>query len=336
MTELFNELFLGFKDFAYAHETWFIILSYSMFFVGLFANVAYFILILISAFSSKERSEKKDDLSEWWLMNSDVALPVSIIVPAYNEEEFIVDNVHSLLSVEYPSYEVIIVNDGSTDTTLDLLKAEFDLTPQTRAYEDTLEHRPIRELYGSKKFPHLLVIDKENGGKGDAQNAAIVVSRNPLFCIVDADTTLQGEALLRVVQPFIEDTSVVAAGAALRVGNGCTIEDGRIKDIKLSENFVPLCQTLEYLRSFFIGHLAWSKMNMVLIISGAFGLFRRDIVTQTGGYVRGTFSEDLEMALNIQKMSYRNNNKYKIRFVPETVCWTDAPRRLGPLCSQRV
>ena len=272
----------------------------------------------------------------WWDY-SDVAMPIALLVPAYNEEATISESVRSMLSLQYPNFEVIVINDGSKDGTMDALIAAFDLTPMVRPYDESVAHRPIQSMYGSQRYSNLLVIDKENGGKSDALNAGINVSRAPLFCAVDADSLLEPESLLRAVQPFVDDPyRVVAVGGTIRVVNGCEVRGGRVVRTGLPSRILPLFQTIEYLRAFLMARLAWSELNALTIVSGAFGIFRRSVAVEVGGYTHGTVGEDLEIIIKIHRWMSERGQHYRIRFIPEPVCWTEAPESLRVLARQRM
>jgi cellulose synthase/poly-beta-1,6-N-acetylglucosamine synthase-like glycosyltransferase len=272
----------------------------------------------------------------WW-RHGDVTLPISMLVPAYNEAATIAESVRSLLGLQYPSFEIVVINDGSKDDTLATMIAEFALEPVARAYHPEVPHQPIRALYGSSIYPRLLVVDKENGGKSDALNAGINVSRSPLFCAVDADSLLESDALFRAAEPFIEEPNkVVAVGGTIRVVNGCKVRAGRVLDTALPSRLLALFQTIEYLRAYLMARLAWSEIGALTLVSGAFGLFRRDIAVAVGGYTHGTVGEDLEIIIKIHRHMRERGQEYAVRFIPEPVCWTEAPETLKVLGRQRI
>ncbi len=272
-----------------------------------------------------------------WRRYSDAAPPIALLAPAYNEAMTIAESVRSLLSLHYPSFEVIVVNDGSRDETLQVLIDTFELRPIQRHYELAIEHAPIRGVYGATHQPRLIVVDKENGGKADALNAGINVSRAPIFCSMDADSLLEPDALLRAVRPFVEDPErTVAVGGTVRIANGCSISHGRVTEVRPPRNLLALLQTVEYLRAFLMARLAWSRINALTIISGAFGLFRRARVIEAGGYTRGTVGEDMELVVKLHRLMRDKGLPYRIGFVPEPVCWTEAPEDLRVLGRQRA
>ena len=272
-----------------------------------------------------------------WRRYSDAAPPIALLAPAYNEAMTIAESVRSLLSLHYPSFEVIVVNDGSRDETLQVLIDTFELRPIQRHYELAIDHAPIRGVYGATHQPRLIVVDKENGGKADALNAGINVSRAPIFCSMDADSLLEPDALLRAVRPFVEDPErTVAVGGTVRIANGCTISHGRVVEVRPPRNLLALLQTVEYLRAFLMARLAWSRINALTIISGAFGLFRRARVIEAGGYTHGTVGEDMELVVKLHRLMRDKGLPYRIGFVPEPVCWTEAPEDLRVLGRQRA
>jgi cellulose synthase/poly-beta-1,6-N-acetylglucosamine synthase-like glycosyltransferase len=262
--------------------------------------------------------------------------PVSVLVPAYNEELTIAASVRSMLQLDYPQLEVIVINDGSRDGTLQALEREFALVPHPEAYWRRLEVKPIRAIYRSTHFPNLRVIDKENGGKADALNAGINAARYPLFCGVDADSILERASLRRVVAPFLHEPHVIASGGTVRVANGCEVRGGFLEAVGLPRRMLPLLQIMEYLRAFLFGRLGWAPMNAVLIISGAFGVFRKEAVVAAGGYRHDTVGEDMELVVRLHRLHRLSRRPYRIAFLPDPICWTEAPESLRVLRSQRT
>lgn len=303
--------------------------------VGLFQNATYLVQLLV-AWRSMLRQPLVRRSALLWRRYADLAPPIALISPAYNEEKSIVQSVRSLLSLEYASFEVVVVNDGSKDQTLDELISAFDLKPMSRASDQQLAHQPIRAVYGSKLHPNLIVVDKTNGGKADALNAGINISRAPIFCSMDADSVLERDALLRAVRPFVDDPSrVVAVGGTVRLANGCRIEEGRVVSVGLPRSLLGLFQTVEYVRAFLMARLAWSDIGALTIISGAFGLFRRATVVEVGGYSPGTVGEDMELVVKLHKHLRREKRDYRIAYIAEPICWTEAPEDLRTLRRQR-
>jgi cellulose synthase/poly-beta-1,6-N-acetylglucosamine synthase-like glycosyltransferase len=261
--------------------------------------------------------------------------PVSIIVPAYNEQAGIVESVRSLLALRYPELEVIVVNDGSSDSTLDRLIDAFDLVRVRKASRATLPTAAVRAHYASRKHPEVWVVDKENGGKADALNAGINAARYPYFCAVDADAMLETDALLRVAKPFLDDPElVVAAGGIVRIANGCRIEHGRVVAVALPRSRLATLQVVEYLRAFLVGRMGWSRAGSLLIISGAFGLFQRSLVAVAGGYST-TVGEDIELVVRLHRFLRERGEDYRIQFIPDPVAWTEVPEDFASLGAQR-
>jgi len=263
--------------------------------------------------------------------------PVSLIVPAYNEETVICSSVLSMLQLEYPELEVIVVNDGSTDGTLDALSREFDLVPFPEAYWRRVQSKPVRGVYRSKRFPNLRVVDKENGrSKADATNAGINAAHFPLFCVVDADSLLDRSSLRRVVEPFLHDPSVIAAGGTVRIANGCEVRNGFVEAVRLPTRMLPLLQVMEYLRAFLFSRLCFAALNAVPIVSGAFGLFSTRAVVEAGGLRSDTLGEDMELVVRLHRLHRLAGRPYRIAFLPDPICWTEAPESLGVLHGQRT
>jgi cellulose synthase/poly-beta-1,6-N-acetylglucosamine synthase-like glycosyltransferase len=258
-------------------------------------------------------------------------------VPAFNESRSIVTSIKALLQLEYPDFEVVVVNDGSTDDTLEKLIAAFQLSPYPEAYRKQVPCRSVRATYRSARYRNLRVVSKENGGcKADAANAGINICRNPLVAIVDADGVLQRDSLSRAVRPFLENPDTVAAGGAIRIANGCTLREGFLEAVALPRNPLALMQVLEYLRSFLFGRMGWEPLGAVLIVSGAFGVFRRTTLIEVGGFNPQAVGEDMELIVRIHRIMKQQRRRYHIGFIPDPVCWTDAPESLKDLGSQRA
>jgi len=297
-------------------------------------NGVYLVLYLISfaEIADYVRREVFSGFSE--LFTSNYAPPVSVVVPAYNEEATIAASVRSFLALHYPLHEVVVVNDGSKDRTLEVLTEEFNLYESDQPVRLQLKTAPLRRIYTAAS-ERLIVVDKENGGKSDALNAGISAASYPLVCCMDADIILEEDALLRVARPMIESSEVAAVGGIIRVANGCEFEKGRIVTVKTPRKSLPNFQIVEYLRAFITTRTAWSKLNCLLIISGAFGMFRRADLIASGGYAHGTVGEDMELTTRIHRTLRENNRRYRISFVPDPIAWTEVPDTLRDLRRQR-
>jgi cellulose synthase/poly-beta-1,6-N-acetylglucosamine synthase-like glycosyltransferase len=261
---------------------------------------------------------------------------ISLLAPAYNEETTIAGSIRSLLQVTYAEYEVIVVNDGSKDRTLEVLIGEFSLTLFPEVYQMRIPTKAIRGVYRSHQYPNLRVVDKENGGKADALNVGVNLSKYALFCSLDADSIVQRDGLQRIVQPFLHDPTTVACGGTIRIANGCEVSGGFLVKVGLPTNWIARFQIVEYIRAFFFGRLGWSPMNAMLIISGAFGLFRKDVVLTVGGYRTETIGEDMELVVRMHRLLRESRTPYRITFVPDPICWTEAPEDLCTLRNQRI
>ncbi|MXO94221.1 glycosyltransferase [Erythrobacter arachoides] len=303
---------------------------------GLLQVTFYFVLLLYAGVALGTRPPVPRSAT-LWRRYSEQAPAISVLAPAYNEELSIVESTRSLLALQYPDFEVIVINDGSKDGTLARMIAEFGLEQVDRFVDTGVAHAPIRGFYASPRLPRLLVVDKENGGKADALNAGINCSRTALFCAIDADSILESDALLRVVRPFIDQPHLtIAAGGTIRIANGCKVDSGRITDIRLPRNFLALVQIVEYLRAFLMARVGLSKMQALTVISGAFGLFRRRQVVEVGGYSHGTVGEDMELVIKLHKLMREAKRDYRIDFIAEPVCWTECPDSLAVLGRQRA
>lgn len=262
--------------------------------------------------------------------------PISIIAPAYNEQNSIIQSVSNLLSLDYPIYEVIVVNDGSTDETLSRLIEHFRLKKTHFVFRRVLKTKPIRAIYTNPDYPKLIVVDKENGKKADALNAGLNISHFPLFCAVDSDSVLDRDALQKVVRPFLEDPErTIAAGGIIRISNGCQIAKGQLLSMSVPRNALVRFQIIEYLRAFLGGRVGLSRLNSLLIISGAFGIFRKDIVLAVSGYRQNTVGEDMDLVVRIRRHMHEQKKPFAVRFLPDPICWTEAPSNLRSLSIQR-
>jgi len=271
-------------------------------------------------------------------VRSPLAPAVSILVPAFNEERGIVDSVRSLLAQEYPRFEVVVSNDGSTDDTLERLVDGFGLRQVERPVPPFVPHAPVRGVYAPSARLNLLVVDKENGGgRADAMNAALNFARYPLVCVIDADSILEQDALAKTLVPFVENPEqTIASGGIIRLGNGCRIEGGRITDAALPRNWWAMFQVVEYLRAFFGSRPGWTAIKGLVIVSGAFGVFRKSVVIDVGGYSTATVGEDMELVVRLHDVMHGRKRPYRISHVPDPVCWTEGPETASGLRSQRA
>ncbi|HWG60108.1 MAG TPA: glycosyltransferase [Streptosporangiaceae bacterium] len=269
-------------------------------------------------------------------LRSPLAPPIAVLVPAYNEASGIADSVRSLLALDYPRLEVVVVNDGSTDETLQHLIDVFDLRPVQRPTPPFVTHKPVRGVYAARSQLRLLVIDKDNGGKADSLNAGINFATCPLVCSVDADSILEQDALAKTAMPFVEDPErTVATGGMVRIANGCRIDRGRVTEAHLPRSALAMFQVVEYMRAFFGTRTGWTALNGLLIVSGAFGMFRRDAVIGVGGYRTDTVGEDMELVVRLHRTFRDARRPYRIVHVADPVCWTEAPESTRILRRQR-
>ncbi|WP_139492850.1 glycosyltransferase family 2 protein [Brevibacillus dissolubilis] len=313
-----------------------IVFNLLIFLYVLFIQTTYLSFIVLSFRGLLQEAWTNRSREVVSLEHAEVLPPISLIVPAYNESVTIAESVKAFMHLAYPQYEIIVVNDGSKDDTLEVLKEAYQLVKINQVFAKKLETKQIRNIYHSLSHPELIVIDKENGGKADAINAGINVSRYPLFCVVDADSLLEEQALIEAAYPFIENPDeVVAVGGTVRIANGCTIDKGRVTEVRLSKKHWPRIQVLEYLRAFLVGRTAMSTVNGLLIIAGAFGVFKKSAVVEVGGYLTNTVGEDAELTVRLHRYRYENKKNWRIHFAPRPVCWTQAPEDRQTLRGQR-
>lgn len=298
-------------------------------------NGIYFMLLAVSFFHIRRYKDIDRIFKLKGVYSTNLYKPISIIAPAYNEEESIISAVNSLLNIKYTNYEVVVVNDGSSDQTLQRLIKYYQLKPQQRHRPQFLNHERIKNLYTSDRYPKLVVIDKENGGKADALNAGINIANKDLFCAVDADSILEPDALTKMLRVFMEDDTTIAVGGVVRVANGCSFKNRVVDKVNVPDSFLGKIQSVEYLRAFLYGRIGLDYLDSLLIISGAFGLFNRKAVIKVGGYLRDTVGEDMELVMRLHEHYRRKKTPYRIRFISEPVCWTEVPEDRASLERQR-
>lgn len=283
----------------------------------------------------KRKHHLKNEIA---LLQSTSLPPISILAPAYNEEANIVENVRSLLTVNYPSCEIVIINDGSKDNTLQKLIDSFNLIEDDSFYNKFIPTKEIKKVYKSKNksFKNLKVINKANGGKADALNVGINLSKHDIICCIDVDCVLESDALVKLIKPFLNNKKkVIASGGIIRIANSCIIEDGKIMEVKLPEKFVARAQVIEYFRAFLMGRMSWSRVDGLLLISGAFGMFDKQTVLEAGGYNPNTVGEDMELLVRMRRMMRERKQAYSVGFIPDPLCWTEVPQNWSVLHRQR-
>lgn len=323
-------------------EPYYIVLEYINV-VFLMFTVTLFMLFSIMGYLSTKNSihyRKKNsfgDLSK--VMASPLAPSITIIAPAYNEGLTIVENIRSLMSLRYVNYEVMVVNDGSKDDTLEKMIVAYDLYRVETEIDPDWPNKPIRGIYKSphRAFSKLTVVDKENGGKSDALNTGIALSTKRYVGCIDVDCLLLPDALLHVVKAFYQrsEKRVIAVGGVIRVANSCIIEGGQLEEIRLPKNWLARFQLLEYTRSFILGRMAWGRIDSLLIISGAFGFFDREIASAVGGYATDTVGEDMEIVFKMRRYMHDNKTPYTVEYIPDSLCWTEVPEDLKIFVNQR-
>lgn len=314
-----------------------LIVGYNVFVLAYFLllNGTYIAMNFISFASVRSYESEMQAVRYEEIFRSSFYQPISVLSPAYNEEPTIVSAVQSLLQLRYPEFDVIVINDGSTDKTLDVLIEAYSLKKIPRTYAKKIDFEPIKAIYASPDFPELIVIDKVNGGKADALNAGITVSTYPLFCTLDADSLLERDCLLKVSRPFIEHPDVVAVGGIVRIANGCDIRYGEVVNVGIPKSGLARFQVVEYLRAFLFGRVGWASINALLVISGAFGLYKKQTVLEAGGYKTHSVGEDMELVVRMHRYLRSIKRKYRIVFLPDPVCWTEVPEDLKTLGKQR-
>ncbi|MDY5940570.1 MAG: glycosyltransferase [Eubacteriales bacterium] len=306
----------------------------TFFVIYLIGYSSFLFLAVVIGSSELYKKRQQEQLKNTLLQ--DYFIPVSIIVPAYNEEVTVVETVQSLLALDYTLYEIVVVDDGSKDTTSQKLIEAFHMHPIRRPIRKLLSCQPEEFVYESaeQKVP-LTLIRKKNGGKADSLNMGINACQYPYFICMDADSVLQYDSLSKIVHPIIEQENIVAVGGAVRPSNSVELENGRVVNYRLPKNLLACMQVLEYDRSFLASRILFDKFNGSLIISGAFGLFKKETVIAAGGYDPSTMGEDMELVVKLHEYCVANDIPYSIRYAPDAICWSQVPERLRDLCKQR-
>jgi cellulose synthase/poly-beta-1,6-N-acetylglucosamine synthase-like glycosyltransferase len=314
-----------------------VILLMQDFFMGyvLLLFGSYGALFMMALRPFRERALARNS---WVELSQDIEVwpPITVVLPAYNEEAVIVDCVRTTLALDYPALEVIVVCDGPKDRTFEVLVEQLQLNDIEHEPRTDFVTKPVVRMMGSPTYPNLRVILKQNGGKADALNVGLNAARTPLVCCCDADTLIEPQALRKLVRPFQEDPSVVATSGALMLTNGATFEGGRAVSVRAPRNWLAAVQVLEYVRAFYLGRMGFEPISSMLIISGAFGLFSRHALVDIGGYNHATVGEDMDLVVRLHRHCREVNRPYHIAYVPSAVAWTEAPESLKMLKSQRM
>ena len=299
-------------------------------------NLVYTVLLAISTMELRRHNRRTAFGGYEVILKSPLTLPISILMPAYNEAETIVEAINAMRLLEYGEFEIIVIDDGSKDETLARMVQAFSLVKLERPIRRTIPCKEIHGIYSSSNAVNLTVVAKANGGKADALNAGVNVSRYPLFCAVDADAILEPDALLRVVKPFMErPRETIATSGIVRVANGCKVVDGRVVDVRTPPNKLALLQVVEYLRAFLGNRTGWSRLQALFVISGAFGVFKKQAVIDAGGYRTTTVGEDMDLVLRLHKLYRERKERYRIVYINDPVVWTEVPEDFRVLRRQR-
>lgn len=309
--------------------------SFAIAYVGTI-NAIYFLFTILGYFALRQYPGRLKPAEGLALLKSPLVPALSLLAPAHNESLTIRESVRAMLKLNYPDHEVIVINDGSTDDTFRILIEEFRLYKSGRVSLGTLRTRPIKGIYESRDPIRLVVVDKPNSGKADSLNAGLNVARSPLVAVVDSDSLIEPGALLQLAKPFLEDPDrTLASGGIVRVVNGCDVEHDQVTRVRVPSSLLPRFQAVEYLRAFLGGRIAFSFLNSLLVISGAFGLFRRDVLLAAGGFYTRTVGEDMELVVRLHRLWREWKKDYRVIFVPEPVCWTEVPEQWKTLRRQR-
>ncbi|PTL37952.1 glycosyltransferase family 2 protein [Alkalicoccus saliphilus] len=312
-------------------------LAYAVIFYMVAIGLIYLVLFFIATpkIRREHKLHRREPIKD--LLHSPDTYPVSVLVPAYNEELGVTTTVHSLLGLDYPQFEVLVINDGSKDKTSERMIEEFNMYQVTMPVRKHFPTAQVKAVYRSKEHPEVVLIEKENGGKADALNAGINVSKYPYFAAIDGDSILEKDALLKTMKPIIDSNGgVTATGGTVRIANGSVVRNSIVEKISLPRQPIAVMQIIEYFRAFLIGRLGLSRMNLLLIISGAFGVFEKSRVIRAGGFDTNTVGEDMELIVRLHRMLKEEKSSQRIEYIQDPVCWTEAPSDIRSLKSQRV
>ncbi len=323
-------------------ETFVLMINNALIYYYLIVNAVYLILAYFSASGARKQRLLWKIKSKSMLYEKGILASISIIAPAFNEEKTIVESVTSLMNLKYPDYEVIVVNDGSIDQTLEKLIAHFRLERRNIPIKSLINTKAIKAVYKNKNIPNLIVVDKVNGGKADALNVGINTAKNEYVCGIDADSLLAPEALLKLMSSSLDhDEITLALGGNIYPVNGSTVSDGQVEIQAMSNQPLAAFQTIEYLRAFTLGRIGWSELKSLLIISGAFGLFEKRILAEVGGYLtasafkKDTVGEDMELVVRITRQAYEKKLNFRVDYLYNAVCYTEVPEQMNSLIKQR-
>lgn len=294
----------------------------------------------VYALGAVMRYKRDNTFTDYGVIAANPNAPIfSLIAPAYNEGMTIVENVRSLLSLYYHNLEIIIVNDGSKDDSIQKLIEAYELESVNFFIQGEIPTANVKAIYKSKNpaFKKLIVVDKENGGKADALNVGVNVSSGEYLVCIDVDCILEQDAILRLAKPFLEQTDkrLIACGGVIRLANNCRIQNGKVVEVNLPRTLLGRTQVLEYIRAFVLGRMAWSRASGLILISGAFGVFDRKIVLECGGYDKNTVGEDMELVVRMRKHLEEKGEPYEVITIPDPLCWTEAPESKEILNKQR-
>lgn len=321
---------------AEAIRTVLVVLQWTILVYFLVVNAMLTVLLVSTAIELRRHRAETWHEPRSRLLGSEVTPTISIIAPAYNEEVTVTESVRSLLTLRYPNLEVVVVNDGSKDGTLERLREDFDLVPVHAApIRRRLPTAAVRGVWLSRRTPALVVVDKENGGKADALNVGLDVASGELACAIDSDTLVEPDGLQRMVRPFLSGDAVIATGGTIRAVNGCEVRHGRVVRERAPRSALAALQAVEYQRAFMAGRLGWNRIGGNLVISGAFGLFRREQLIDAGGYEHETVGEDMEIVMRMRRRAREHGVGGTVLFTPDPVAWTEVPDTAKVLGRQR-
>lgn len=305
-----------------------------MYYVFIYA-VIFFVSTIFSMINLNDHILRKRYRNNIRIKNKANYIPVSVLIPAYNEETTVIDCIKSILNLDYREFEIVVINDGSTDNTEKVIIEEFNLTKVARPIRRLVDCKTELSIYEGGNNIKITLINKENGGKADSLNMGVNAAKYPFVACIDADSVLKKDSLMEIVTPFIENDKTIAAGGNIKVSNQVVIEDGEVKEVGDPKKWIVILQLIEYYRVFLTTRVWMNKFNGNLIISGAFGLFKKQAIVNVGGYNPNSIGEDMELVVKLHSFYRKNKIPYSIQYVPEAICWSQVPETIGDLKSQR-
>lgn len=297
------------------------------------------LLAIISSLQINKYIERKKQVSYKELLVSPYASGISIIARLHNDENTIIDTIREWLVLAYNNFDIIVVNDGSTDTTLEKLISYYQLEEVNYAANNQLKTKEVYSYYKSKNpaFSKLLVVDKTFGCIADALNAGINASEKQLVFCLEQQCFLEPDSLLKLAKVFLdEEKKVVAVNCVVNVANRPKIDRGRSFKLNFPRTIWPSFQAIEYFKLFFLKSPALNRMNFMHPVSGTFSLIDKEILLLSGGFNVKVSNPGFELLVRIRRYMLSKHMPHKIISNLEPVCWVNVQGSLKTLSRNRI